>query len=143
MKSMWKNALQLQLKREGDTLAITLQNPLPHNIPSGFTTREIRINIVYTKEGKVVSRSYLALTRYYKDEWGHPTIPHLSVSASKDMSIPANANRTFQVKIDPKASRVHVYVYFVLVNKEVREMLHLKEGIWSQKMPITKGSLRL
>jgi hypothetical protein len=38
--AMWVDALKLKLAQKGEKLFITIENPQPHNIPSGFGSRE-------------------------------------------------------------------------------------------------------
>ena len=139
--SMWKHALKLSLRANSNYLSITLKNNLPHNIPSGFGAREIRIEIIYQNGKKVVSRHFISLTKHYISKLNRPTIPHLGVKASEDMSVPANGSKTMTIALNQKATSVRVNVYYILVNAQVRKLLHLKEPIWSQKMPIVSASL--
>lgn len=140
--SMWRNALHVRLQKKENTLAITLINNLPHNIPSGFGAREIRLEITYKNGEKTIGREYVSLTRHYTSQWGRVTIPHLGVKASPDMSVPAHGTKTVKVSLKKGVTAVHVDVYYLLVNKQVRKLLDLKEPIWSQKMFITDGWLR-
>jgi hypothetical protein len=59
------------------------------------------------------------------------------------MSIPAQGQRVLKVKKADDATSVKVSVYYRLVNDEVREMLDLKDKIWSKKMMITSKRLEL
>ena len=143
IKLMWKDALKVRAKVEGDNLVITLKNDLPHNIPSGFGSREILIEIEYKNKDKDVGVETVSLTRHYLSKYKKPTIPHMAEQASKDDSVPAKGEKTVKVKYYKKATMAVITVSYRLVNDEVRGILDLKEPIWKEKMPITKVSVRL
>lgn len=136
---MIKNSLSIEAKEEGSSIIITLSNKLPHNVPSGFGSREILIELSYLNEKK----ESISLTTHYKDRRKHATIPHLAKTMSKDMSIPAKGRKVLKVKKIPGAKSVDISVYYRLVNDEVHSLLDLKEAIWAKKMPITSTTLKL
>ncbi|MBU0632044.1 cytochrome c family protein [bacterium] len=142
IQSMWKDALKVSAKSEGNNLVITLKNDLPHNIPSGFGSREIIIDIEYKNfDGKVGSDS-VSLTKQYLSKYKKPTIPHVAEKASADQSVPAKGEKIVRVKLNKKANNAVINVSYRLVNDEVRGILELKEPIWSEKMPIASVSVQ-
>ncbi len=140
--SMWKDALHVSTKVEGSDLVITLKNDLPHNLPSGFGSREIVLDVEYTSAAKVVSKESVSLTRHYLNKYKKPTIAHTSETSSADESVPAKGEKTIRVKLNKSANGANVAVSYRLVNDEVRGLLELKEPIWSQKMVIFKGAVK-
>ena len=141
--SLWKNALKLSVKQKNKKLSLELYNPQPHNIPSGFGSREILIEVTYKNGNKVVSKKALALTQTYKRKRTRATIPHLAQTQSKNNSIPAHAKRVLDIPLANNATSAEVKVYYRLVNDEVRSILKLKESIWSEKKLITTKSIKL
>ncbi|MCK9491312.1 MAG: cytochrome c family protein [Sulfurimonas sp.] len=142
-QEMWVNALTLELWQEQDEILIALKNPQPHNIPSGFGSRELIIDITYMKLDQVVESKSISLTRHYTRRKGKPTIPHLAEEMSEDISIPADGKKVLKVKKEADASSVEVKVYYRLVNEEVHSILDLKEAIWSKKFFVNSKSLNL
>jgi len=140
---MIKDSLTLSVWQESQEISILLKNPQPHNIPSGFGSREILIELQYKSGNKKVKNEVISLTRHYKDRRGKVTIPHLAKTQSKDMSIPAKGEKLLRVKKPLGASSVRVVVYYRLVNDEVRKLLKLKESIWRKKMLIRSADLKL
>lgn len=136
--SMIKDSLSIDAKQKGNSIIITLKNKLPHNVPSGFGSREIIVELSYANDKKEV----ISLTTHYKDRRGHATIPHLAKTMSKDMSVPAKGRKILKVKKIPGATSVDISVYYRLVNDEIHSLLELKEVIWSKKMPITSTTLK-
>ncbi|MCK9453846.1 MAG: multiheme c-type cytochrome [Sulfurimonas sp.] len=132
-QSMWKDALSLSLEQKRDETIIHISNPNPHNIPSGFGSREIVVEAVFKNSKEVVGTKTISLTTYYKDKRGKETIPHLAVSASEDLSIAANSKRVLKVLNEKDADRVEVTLYYRLVNDEVRSILELEDPIFSQR----------
>ena len=139
--SMWRDALSLRLKDKKDTLYIYVNNPQPHNIPSGFGSREIIVSITYKKGDKVLETKNISLTRKYTRKRKRATIPHLAKKQSKDMSIPAGGSKVLKVKNIDGATSAEVELSYVLVNEEVRGILKLKGEQWSKKHFITKKSI--
>jgi hypothetical protein len=141
--SMLKDSLNLNLWQENSEVFIELKNSLPHNVPSGFGSRELIVDIIYKDATKEVGVNSISLTRYYTRRKGKPTIAHLAKKATEDMSIPALDKKVLKVKKIAGATSVDVKVYYRLVNDEVRSILKLKDAIWSKKTPIASKSLEL
>lgn len=140
---MWKDVLNLKLEQKGKDIVINVLNPQPHNIPSGFGSRELIIEILYKNDKKNIATKIVSLTNHYISKRGKPTLPHLAVKASKDMSIVAHGEKTIMVAKEANATSVEVKLYYRLVNDEVRSILKLKDEIWSKKSLITSKSLNL
>jgi len=64
-ESMWQGALDLSVKKTNKALIVTLKNSIPHNIPSGFGSRELIIDVEYKNAGEVIARESISLTRRY------------------------------------------------------------------------------
>lgn len=142
-ESMWKDALKVDVRKGARGLEVTLTNPQPHALPSGFGSREIVIDAQFVKGGKIVKTESLSLTSRYLNKRGKPTIPHLADKTVENISIPANGSKTFIVPMEGGAEQAMVNVSYRLVNDEIREMLDLKDPIWSKKMVIKKLNLKL
>ncbi|QFR49909.1 hypothetical protein FJR48_09290 [Sulfurimonas lithotrophica] len=142
-EEMIKNSLKLSAWQKGKDVVIMLKNPQPHNIPSGYGSREILIELDYTNGTETIKNEAISLTTYYKDRRGKATIAHLAKTMSKDMSIPARGKKVIKVKKAGGATSVRISVYYKLVNDEVHKLLKLKEKQWSKKMLITAKTLKL
>ena len=141
--AMWEDALALKLTKKANDIIIQINNPQPHNIPSGFGSREIVVDVLYKQGDKIVKEKNISLTRTYKRKRGKPTIAHLALEQSKDMSIPAHGKKVLKVARVAGATSVEVKLYYRLVNEEVRTLLKLKGKNWSHKSFITKKSLSI
>ncbi|UCN00688.1 cytochrome c family protein [Sulfurimonas sp. SWIR-19] len=141
--ALWKDALRLELKKQKNRLLIKIKNPQPHNIPSGFGSREILVEVVYKKANATVGQKTISLTRHYIRKHKKVGIAHLARKQSKDTSIKAHGEKTIRLPMVTGAESVEVTLYYRLVNDEVRSLLDLKEPIWSKKNFIAKSSLRL
>lgn len=141
--NMWRDALGLSLEKKGNDTLITISNPNPHNIPSGFGSREIVVEVMFKNSNDIIKTKIISLTTYYKSKRAKPTIPHLAVESSEDLSIPANGERVVKVSNENGAKSVEVSLYYRLVNDEVRSILELKEPIWSHKSFIASKSIFL
>jgi len=143
ISSLWRDALTLSLKQKGKNIVITMKNPQPHNIPSGFGSRELIVELSYKKGMNVIETKSVSLTRHYTSKRGKATIPHLAVSSSKSISVPANGKRSIKVVKVNGATSVEVKLYYRLVNDKVRSILKLKGDTWSKKSFITSKTLKL
>lgn len=140
---MWQDALSLNAVQKGKDLVVTIKNPQPHNIPSGFGSRELLVEVKYFTASKSAEKKTISLTRHYTSKRGKPTIPHLAVKETKDMSIPAKGTKVLKIPVVDGSTKVEVKLYYRLVNDEVRGILKLKESIWSKKNFITAKKLKL
>ncbi len=142
-EDMVKDSLALEVKQNKATLMIILKNKLPHNVPSGFGSREVVIDLVYFSKTKILKKESISLTRHYTDRRKRPTIAHLAKKQSKDMSIKAYSQKVLKVKAFKGANMLKVILSYRLVNDEVRDLLKLQDPIWSQKMPISHTTIKL
>lgn len=142
-ESMWQDALKVDVKKSGAKVDVILTNPQPHALPNGFGSREILIEAQYTSSGKVIKNEVVSLTTHYLSKRGKPTVPHLAAKIVESSSIPAQGAKAFSLPIASGADGVSIMVSYRLVNDEVRELLDLKDAIWSKKMVIKKLNLKL
>ncbi len=142
-ETMWQDALGVNAKKTKQTVEVTLSNPQPHALPSGFGSREILIEAQYVSAGKILKTEVLSLTSKYLSKRDKPTIPHLAVKTISNISIPAFSSKIFSLPMPIGAESVNIVVSYRLVNDEVRELLELKDPIWSKKMVIKKLNLKL
>jgi len=140
---MWVNALGLKLSQKGSNLLVTIKNPQPHNIPSGFGSREIIVTVLFKKGSATIEEKEISLTRHYTRKRDKVTIAHLAKKQSKDMSIPAKGKKVLKIAKVSGAISVEVKLNYVLVNKEVRTLLKLQERKWAKKSFITSAFLKL
>jgi nitrate/TMAO reductase-like tetraheme cytochrome c subunit len=143
MESMWKDALGLELTQGNGELMMTISNPQPHNIPSGFGSRELVVELSYKKDATVLDTKNISLTQHYTSKRDKATIAHLATEASGDVSIPAKGKKVLKVPNLEGATSVEVKLYYRLVNDEVRSILELKDPIWSRKSFITSQEIKL
>ena len=143
VEKMWKGALELNLLKKDGKLLIAINNPQPHNIPSGFGARELLVVVKSMKNHKVVDTKIFPLTQHYISKRGRKTIPHLSLSKSGNFSIATHSTKVFQLPLNSNAERVRVTLYYKLVNDEVRGILKLKDAIWSKKYFIAQKELQI
>ena len=141
--TMWKDALALSLKQKKNSIFVTVKNPQPHNIPSGFGARELELKLVYKNNTRVLGEEKLSLTSHYLRKRGRKSTPHLALKQSKNMSIPAYGKKVFKVKKMKGATNVEVTLSYILVNEEVRSLLKLEGDNWSKRHFIAKEHLDL
>lgn len=141
--TMWEDALKLDLLKKGRDVVISISNPHPHNIPSGFGARELIVDITYKSDSIVLEPKSISLTTHYTSKRKKPTIPHLAVKMTKNMTIPAQGKKVLKVPTPTGATNIEVKLYYRLVNNEVHKILKLKEKIWSRKSFIASKELKL
>ncbi len=142
-ESMWQNALKVEVRKNGNNLDVVLTNPQPHALPSGFGSREILIETQYASGGKVIKNDALSLTTRYLSKRGKPTVAHLAAKTVESFSIPALGSKSFSIPVAVGSDQVIITVSYRLVNDEIRELLDLKDPLWSKKMVIKKLNLKL
>lgn len=142
-ETMWRGALNVTAAKGARTVEVTLSNPQPHALPNGFGSREILIEAQYVLGGKPVKAEAISITSHYLTKRDKPTIPHLAAKSVGSVSIPALGSKTFSLPLVAGADSVSISVSYRLVNDEVRDLLELKDPIWSKKMVIKKVNLKL
>lgn len=142
IENMWQNALKVEVRKNTNSLDVILINPQPHALPSGFGSREILIETQYLTGAKVIKNETLSLTAHYLSKRGKPTVPHLAAKTVQSFSIPPQGAKAFSLPIVTGSNQAVITVSYRLVNDEVREILDLKDPIWSKKMVIKKVNLK-
>lgn len=142
-EAMWQGALKVDAVKGTNSVQVTLRNPQPHPLPSGFGSREILIEAHFAYQGKVLKTQVVSLTSHFLTKRNKPTIPHLAKTTVENIVIPPQGSKTFSLPLVPGADEVSIHVSYRLVNDEVRGMLDLKDPIWSKKMTIEKMNLKL
>lgn len=137
-----KGALELNLKRSKDKLRITLYNPNPHNVPTGYGSREIIIDVKYIGKEKYKEQS-LSLTSSFLDRRNKPTVAHSAKKIVKNEFVPAQGKKVYMINIPKGAKKVSVKVWYRLVNEDIVTLLKLEEERWSERMLITKKIFKL
>ena len=137
-KKSLRNALTVSTKEEGQKLFVTLHNPNPHAIPTGFGGREIIVEVKY-KNGYSKMQS---LTAHYKSRRGRPTIPHLAKKQDTSEHIKAMDKKVLEFITDKDTKPVEVMVWFKLVNDEIADILQLKEKQWQEKKLIVRQNIK-
>ncbi len=140
-EGMIKGALDVKLKADQNFLYVTITNPNPHSVPTGFGGRAIIIEV----KSKIGGRENLqkkVLTTHYKSKRGRPTIPHMAVTQKSDVEFEPYKARTFKFKRIKMSQEAVVRVSFQLVNDEIAEILDLKEKRWRQKRLIQEVKAR-
>lgn len=143
VENMWKDALKVDARKNGSVLEVILNNPQPHALPSGFGSREILIEVQYSSSGKVIKNEAFSITTRYLSKRGKPTVPHLAAKIVQSIAIPAQGSKAFSLPIPSGSDGAGIVVSYRLVNDEIRELLELKDPIWSKKMVIKKVSIKL
>lgn len=134
--SLWEGSMKLRASKAGTSLIVNIENPNPHNIPSGFGGRELIVDVEYKSNGSVLKRHSMSLTRTYVSKRGKPTVPHLAVKQSDDTSIPAQGSKNLKFPFLKEADSAVITLSYRLVNDEIHSLLELKDPIWSKKMLI-------
>ena len=141
--TMWKNALHLELSQKGKDIFVTLENPQPHNIPSGYGSRELELSLVYKRGTIIVAEKKISLTNTYTRKKGKKATAHLALATSKDNSIRAHGKKVLKIEKVKGATSVEVVLSYILVNQEVRSLLKLEGKNWSDRHFITKKVLKI
>lgn len=142
--SMWENALSLEMKQSKSKILITIANPQPHNIPSGFGARELLVELQYKdRSGKVIEEKTLSLTTHYTRRGGKESTPHMARKQTKNMSIPAKGKKVLKVERVKGAQSLEARLSYRLVNDEVKTLLDIKDPIFSEKFLIAEETLQL
>lgn len=143
-ESMWDGALRLSLEKKGKNILVTIKNPQPHNIPSGFGGRELLVEVIFKDaSGQVLEEKTISLTTTYTRKKDKPSTPHTAKEQSKDLSIPAKGSKRLKVARTKGAKSVEVKLSYRLVNDEIRDLLELEEPIWSEKFLIDEVTQKL
>jgi hypothetical protein len=140
---LWEDALTLEAVKKGNGFVVKIDNPNPHNIPTGFGARELILDVTYRSGSKIIGTKSISMTQNYKDKRGHPTIPHLAKEMTDDVSVPARGSKTLKVPMMQGSGQVTFELYYRLVNDEVRKLLKLEEPQWSEKKFISRTTVRL
>lgn len=135
-------AINISMKKAKGKVIVQLQNPNPHNIPTGYGGRAIIVDVQFSGVGKYPAQSF-TLTSKFTNKRNKKSVPHCATEIKSNEFIPAMGNYDVEVNPPQGAASMEVKVYFVLVNEEIRDILKLEEAIWSEKMLMAKKRVKL
>lgn len=139
-EGMIKQALELQVVHNNGTLEVHMHNPNPHSVPTGYSSREIVIDITYQTPTKQLKQTK-SLTQYYTSKRGRNTIGHLAKSVKGDAPIKAYETKTLTFHTPQGAQKATVTLWYKLANDHVVKLLDLQEEQWSKKTKITTQTI--
>ena len=139
-KKIIRQALDISLKATSAQIKVRIDNPNPHNIPTGFGGREIIVRAVFDYGHGQKEQAEKHFTSEYYGKKDRPTVPFLA-KKQKTFSIPAYGHMNVTFKRPKGVKEVTVTLSFRLVNDTLVTMLKLKDKLWSQEEIIQQRSL--
>ncbi|WP_331774289.1 multiheme c-type cytochrome [Sulfurospirillum sp. 1612] len=138
-----KSALKLQTSKHNDTLLLDLENITPHKLPTGFTGREIVIEVSYYQNSKRLKTLIKRINTLYVDKHGAETLAYIATKMASDTRLNPYEKRTYKLKIPTGATQAKVAIWYRLVKKSLVPLLHIKDPIFVKKYPIIDTDIAL
>ncbi len=131
------DALDMDYKRIGHKLEITLKNLTPHKLPTGFGGRLLRVRVLYLDDhDQKVGEDHYDMGMDFVDPKGKRTIAYLASKVVKDNRIPPLSTRKISFKMPKKAKRAIVYLDYFLVDPEWAKRLKLHDPAFTKSYQI-------
>ena len=138
-----KSALKLQSSKNNGTLVLDLENITPHKLPTGFTGREIVIEVSFFQKSKYINTLTKRISTLYVDKHGDETLAYIAAKMDSDTRLSPYEKRTYKLKIPAGTTQAEVAIWYRLVKKSLVPLLNIKDPIFLKKYPILNINIAL
>lgn len=136
---MLREALDISLKADKKSINVTIKNPNPHNVPTGFGGREVIVTLLYDFGNGKTKQVERRFTSQYWNKRSRLTVPFLA-QKQKLFSIPAYGTKKVRFKRPNGLKSLTATLSYRLVNKTIGDILKLKQKRWSKEEVIRTRS---
>ena len=141
-----EGAVAMTAEREGDVVAVTLENSSEHGFPTGFPGRMAEVVVRGTAGGKVTYRSAgtveeAMLRKVYVDEDGKPTLAPWAKELKVDSRLEPGEKRAITFQLPPGIETVEVELIFRLLPPKLARKLGLDKRIEARATTIARAKL--
>jgi hypothetical protein len=138
------DAIDMDYKQVGRKVTITLQNLVPHKLPTGFGGRVMRLEaLYYDAGGKELGRKGYDMSVTYLDAKGQETVPYLAKRVKADTRLQPGEKRAFVFKA-PKGTRyVQIRLDYYLIDPKWAEKLRIEDSEATKAYKIASSRIEL
>ena len=120
-------AIKVDAALNGKYLSLSLENLVPHKVPTAFGGREIEIRVKFFKDEKVLSKTSYILGTKYVDSNKEETYPYLAKKIAKDSRLKPFEKRRLRVEIPADTTKIEVVTIYRLTPKSWIKKLNLTQ----------------
>jgi hypothetical protein len=138
-----KQSLKISLENKSGFLHVLLENITPHKVPTGFSGREIEIEVLYKKNNQIIKKVTKKLNTLYLDRHGRETISYIADELKSDDRLDLNEKREYTIQNVDGATQVEVNFWYRLIKESLIPILKIEDEVYLKKYPIYNKELKL
>jgi hypothetical protein len=137
-----KDAFDLKLIHRESNLIAELKNKTPHNVPTGYGGRALKVEVIFQEGQNSFDSIYKDLDVSYLDENGDKTIPYLAKTIEHDLRLKPLELRKISFDIPKNATGAKVVVWYQLINDDLRNLLDITDPIFTKSYELSNQNIK-
>ncbi|MCF6173697.1 MAG: cytochrome c3 family protein [Campylobacteraceae bacterium] len=128
-----KSSLDISVEKNSSAIKIKIKNITPHNVPTGFTGREINISVIYKKDEKTIGEQSQKINTLYVDEDNQETLSYVASKMVYDKRLKPNEVRNYIFNNIKGANKAVIEITYRLIKSSLIPLLGIKDGVFTKK----------
>lgn len=138
-----KKALKISVEKINSSIIVSIENITPHNVPTGFSGRELEISVAYKNNLKIIKKITKKINALYVDKSNLETLSYIAVKKVYDKRLKPHETRVFKIENFKNSNSVQIDIYYRLIKSSLVPILGIKDPIFLKKYKIYSTSLAL
>ena len=121
-----EESMLMKIDKFSKTLSI--ENTIPHKVPSGFGSRAISLNLTFKRRNDVIGTETIWLKADFRDEFGNTTLPYTAQKLASDTRLNPLETRRIHLQMPDRTTSVVMLIEYYLLEPELIKRLNLEKN---------------
>ncbi|MDX1808771.1 MAG: hypothetical protein R3331_04485 [Sulfurospirillaceae bacterium] len=138
-----KDSMKVDVGSDRANTFVTIKNLTPHKLPTGFTGRELVLEVVFYHNSKKIKTQTKRINTLYVDKNNEETLAYIAKKLVSDTRLKPYEARKYSVKNPVGATRAEINIWYRLVKKSLVPLLGVTDPLFLKKYEIYQASIKL
>ena len=138
-----KDSMKVDVSSDRTNTLVTIKNLTPHKLPTGFTGRELVLEIIYYQNSKKIQTQTKRINTLYVDENNKETLAYIAKKMVSDTRLNPHETRKYSVNNPKGATSANINIWYRLVKKSLVPILGVTDSVFLKKYEIYHASINL
>lgn len=138
-----KDSMKVSIGNDRDNTFVTIKNLTPHKLPTGFTGRELVLEITFYHKSKKIETRIKRINTLYVDADNKETIAYIAKKLVSDTRLKPYEVRKYDIKNPTGATDASVKIWYRLVKKSLVPLLEINKPLFLKRFKIYQSSVEL
>lgn len=138
-----RDSMKVDVSSDRVNTLVTIKNLTPHKLPTGFTGRELVLEIIYYHNSKKIQIKTKRINTLYVDKNNEETLAYVAKKMVSDTRLNPYEARKYSVTNPKNATSADINIWYRLVKKSLVPLLGVTEPEFLKKYGIYQASIKL